>query len=119
MSVLLGRIPVLSLSFKEELMGKLESKFQAALIKELRLMFPKCVILKNDSGYLQGVPDLAILWRNHWAVLECKKDEGAACQPNQRYYVKEWNEMSFASFIFPANKEAVLSELRRAFGVDR
>lgn len=100
-------------------MGSRENGFQASLIKELRQIFPGCVILKNDSLYLQGVPDLLLLWHTHWAALECKASDIAPCQPNQEYYVEKLGEMSFASFIFPGNKEDVLRELRHAFRADR
>jgi len=49
----------------------LESAFQANLIKELETLFVGCVILKNDANYIQGFPDLLILYKNNWAVLEC------------------------------------------------
>ena len=45
-------------------MAKLESKFQAELIKELKEIFKECIVLKLDSGYLQGIPDLLILYKN-------------------------------------------------------
>lgn len=82
-------------------------------------MFPGCIILKNDPLYLQGVPDLLILFGKRWAALECKANDIAPCQPNQEYYVSKLDEMSFASFIFPGNKEDVLRELRRSFRSDR
>ena len=47
----------------------LESRYQGLLIKRLRAMFPGCVILKNDTDYIQGFPDLTILWRRYWGVL--------------------------------------------------
>lgn len=97
----------------------LESKFQSELIKELRAMFVGCFILKNDPNYLQGFPDLLILFRNQWAVLEVKKSATAAHQPNQRHYVGQANAMSFGAFIFPENKEKVLYDLQQAFGVRR
>lgn len=93
----------------------LESKFQANLIKELKVIFPGCIVMKNDSSYIQGIPDLIILWRNHWAALECKKTANATHRPNQDYYVNEMNQMSFARFIYPENKEEVLDELQQAF----
>ena len=93
----------------------LENKFQANLIKELKTMFPGCIVLKNDPDYIQGVPDLLILHKNKWASLECKKSANAKKQPNQEYYVGLMNEMSFSKFIFPENKEEVLNELREAF----
>ena len=93
----------------------LENKFQANLIKELKTMFPGCVVLKNDPDYIQGVPDLLILHKNKWASLECKKSANAKKQPNQEYYVGLMNEMSFSKFIFPENKEEVLNELRETF----
>ena len=95
----------------------LESKFQADLKKELEKRFPGCIVTKLDSSYIQGIPDLLVLWRDKWAVLECKKNESAKKQPNQEYYVKKMNEMSFAKFIYPENKEEVLNDLQQAFTI--
>lgn len=95
--------------------SRLESGFQDKLIKELESMFPGCIITKLDPTYIQGIPDLLILWKDKWAVLECKKYANARRQPNQPYYVEKMNEMSFASFIYPENKEEVLYELQQAF----
>lgn len=96
-----------------------ESKFQKDLKNELKERFPGCIVMKNDSSCIQGIPDLLILWNDKWATLECKKSANAAHQPNQDYYVKRMNEMSFSSFIFPENKEAVLHDMERAFGNTR
>ena len=92
-----------------------ESKFQADLKKELRSMFPGCIVTKLDSGDIQGIPDLLVLYKNKWATLENKRSATASKRPNQEYYVNKMNEMSFSRFIFPENKEAVLNELREAF----
>lgn len=96
----------------------LESKFQADLIKEIKTIFPGCVVLKNDSSYLQGIPDLSIFYEDKWAMLEVKKSKNAKKQPNQEYYVDKMNEMSFARFIQPENKEEVLYDLRKTFGLE-
>ena len=93
----------------------LERDFQPKLIKELRKRFPGCIIIKNDPTYIQGMPDLFILFGNRWAMLEVKKSEFAPHQPNQDYYVEKLNEMSFAAFIFPENYEEVLDGLQQAF----
>lgn len=92
-----------------------ENAFQAALIKELKNLFPGCVVLKNDPNYIQGFPDLTILYKDKWAVLECKKSLSASKRPNQRYYVDMLGEMSYANFICPENREDVLDELQQAF----
>lgn len=92
-----------------------ENTFQAALIKELKDLFPGCVVLKNDPNYIQGFPDLTILYKDKWAVLECKKSLSASKRPNQRYYVDMLGEMSYANFICPENREDVLDELQQAF----
>ena len=68
---------------------KRENKFQADLIKELKDRFPGCMVLKNDSSYIQGIPDLMVLYKNKWASLECKRNANATHQPNQDYYVEE------------------------------
>lgn len=92
-----------------------ESNFQSDLIDEIEERFPGCIVLKNDPNYIQGIPDLLILYKNKWAALEAKKSENARHRPNQDYYVELMNEMSFASFIFPENKEEVLNDLERSF----
>ena len=96
-------------------MAKLERDFQGQLIKDIKQMFPGCIVMKNDSSYIQGIPDLLILYKDKWASLECKNKANAKRRPNQEYYVDKMNEMSFSSFIFPENKEVTLSELRKAF----
>jgi len=94
---------------------KRESIFQSALINELQKIFPGCMVLKNDSSYYQGIPDLLVLYNDKWAMLECKRSSNARHQPNQDYYIEKFGKMSFASFISPENKEEVLDELQQAF----
>ena len=111
-----GKITLLSsiLSKEMTILGKLESSFQAELKKEIEKRFPGAVVFKIET-YIQGFPDLGILYKNKWAVLECKKSRTAKKQPNQDYYVNHLNEMSFSRFIYPENKEEVLRDLQRAF----
>ena len=94
-------------------MGKLERDFQRNLIKELKDIFVGCIIMKNDSSYIQGIPDLLILYKDKWAALEVKKSATASHRPNQEYYVDKMDEMSYASFIYPENKEVVIDELQQ------
>lgn len=96
-------------------MAKLESKFQKELIDEIRKQYPGCVILKNDSSYIQGFPDWTILYKNKWAVLEAKRSRTADKQPNQPYYVDKLNSMSYSRFVYPENKDEVLQELQQIF----
>ena len=93
----------------------LESNFQAQLIQKIKKLFPGCIIMKNDPNYIQGIPDLLILYKNKWASLECKKSAGSKKQANQSYYVNKMNEMSFSRFVYPENKEEVLHELQQSF----
>ena len=93
----------------------LESKFQSELKKEIKDRFPGCIILKSDANDIQGMPDLLILYKHKWASLECKRSISASKRPNQDYYVKMMNDMSFSRFIYPENKEEVLDELQRSF----
>ena len=95
----------------------LERNFQAGLIKELKRMFKGCIVTKLDSGHIQGIPDLLILFKDKWATLEVKKSAKAKHQPNQDYYVDLMNKMSFSRFIYPENKEEVLNDLQKTFRV--
>ena len=93
----------------------LENKFQANLIKELKKLFPGCIVMKNDSSYIQGIPDLLVLYQDKWFSLECKKNASASKRPNQDYYVGLMDEMSFSRFICPENKDEILTELVNKF----
>lgn len=91
-----------------------ENKFQSNLIKKIKDELPGCIVLKNDPNYIQGIPDLTILYEDRWAFLECKKSKNEIHQSNQDYYVEQANQMSFARFIFPENEAEVLNELQQA-----
>lgn len=101
--------------FGENTIMKKESAFQSNLIKEIETRFPGSIVLKNDADYIQGFPDLTILWKHHWAVLECKRHKKSSRRPNQPYYVDILNKMSFSRFIEPSNKEEVLNAMEQTF----
>lgn len=96
-----------------------EPLYQRDLIKKIKTMFPGCFILKNDPAFMQGVPDILILYRDRWAMLEVKMDASSNVQPNQQYYIDQLGEMSYASFINPSTEERVLNELQLALGPRR
>lgn len=92
-----------------------ENKFQSDLKKELKERYPGCIVTKLDSGDIQGIPDLLILYKDKWATLENKRNAKASKRPNQEYYVDKMNSMSFSRFIYPENKDIVLEELDEIF----
>ena len=96
-------------------MAKKESQFQKEFLDEFREHHPGCVILKNDSSYIQGFPDWTILHKDKWAVLEMKKEKNAKKQPNQEYYVNKLDGMSYSSFVYPENAREVMEELNELF----
>ena len=93
----------------------LENRFKTKLIKEIESLVPGCIVVHLDPNEIQGIPDLLVLYNNQWAALEVKKNMNASRQPNQEYYIYMMNQMSFATFIYPENKEEVLHELQIAF----
>lgn len=96
-----------------------ENKFQSNLKKELKELFPGCIVTKLDSSDIQGIPDLLILHKKKWATLECKKNSKASKQPNQEYYVNKMNDMSYSNFIYPENKDEILTELKKIFNTKK
>lgn len=96
----------------------LESKYQALLIKRIKSLFPGCWVLKNDTDYQQGIPDLLVLWGNYWAMLEVKPKMPTSSrdyEPNQEWFIGEFDRMSFGAMICPENEEEVLRDLEQAF----
>lgn len=94
----------------------LERDFQRDLIKELKARYPDAYILKNDSGYIQGFPDITILMPGGWwGVLESKRDSRAPYRPNQQYHLERTGNMSFSATICPENKEDVLDAMEKSY----
>ena len=91
-----------------------ERTFQREIIRALKRVMPDCIVLKADPTHIQGIPDLIVLNGNRWAALECKVSKNAKHQPNQDYYIRKMNDMSYASFIFPENAEEVLNAVSQS-----
>lgn len=96
----------------------LERDYQRKLIPKIKERFPGSDVLKNDSGYRQGIPDLTIFYGPYWAWLEIKTRKDSVQEPNQEWYVNWANKVgAFGAFIYPENEEEVLSDLEQAFGL--
>lgn len=105
--------------FSFEVPMKNENEYQGDLIKKIELLIPGCTVLKNDPNYLQGIPDLLILYRDKWAILEVKRSAKDKHRPNQDYYIEHFGKWVYSAFIFPENEELILNELQRALGLER
>lgn len=92
-----------------------ERDYQSKLIKTIKARFPGCYVIKEDANYIQGLPDLLVLYNDHWATLEVKVSASAHHQPNQDTHVSRMNSMSYSSFIYPENEKEVLDEMEQAF----
>lgn len=92
----------------------LENKFKTNLIKEIRKRLPGAIVLHTNPPP-QGIPDLLVLYGGQWAALEGKKESGSSHRPNQDYWIEKMNKMSFARFVSPENKEAVLNAMEQSF----
>ena len=98
-----------------------ESMFQAKLIREIKKRFPEAIVLKNDPKYIDGFPDLTVLYFATYFILEVKKSRDAYLkslrkQKNQKYYIDKLAKMAHAAFVYPENKEEVLHAMEEAFG---
>lgn len=99
---------------------QLERDFQAHLIKRIKNeILPGAWILKNDSGYQQGIPDLTIFYYDRYGILETKAERPTSpndFEPNQEWFIEHFNNWSFAACIFPENEEEILHDLQQALG---
>lgn len=90
---------------------KLETEIQKDIKDKISDILPGSIVLKNDPNQLQGVPDLSVLWEGKWAFLEVKQKEDSPHRPNQDYYIKKADYMSYGRFISGETEEEVLEEL--------
>lgn len=103
----------------EATLNKLERDFQTDLVREIKRRFTNSFVLRIDPskvpGTPTGFPDILVLWNNHWFALECKRTSNSRKRPLQDHYISKLNEMSYAAFIFPENKEEVLNAIQQTF----
>ena len=97
-----------------------ESDFQKKLIDKIKTMFPEAEVMKQDAKYCTGIPDLVVFYKNHYAMLECKKSRKAMEQSQknqsiQTYYLNKFSKWSYASYVYPENLDTVLYELQEVF----
>lgn len=100
-------------SKKEEIM--LENKFKQKLVKEIKELFPDCIVIHPSPNEIQGIPDLLVLNGDQWAALEGKKSAKDSHRPNQDYYIFKMQKMGYASFIYPENKDETLESMKHYF----
>ena len=100
-------------------MAGLERDFQPKVIAEIERRLPGVKIFKGDTRFKQGSPDLIILYKDRWAMLEVKRSANARRQPNQDWYNEQLNKMSYAAFIHPDNEEEILDGLQGALQAER
>ena len=93
----------------------LERNYQSKLIKRIERLLPGAYVRKIDVQ--QGWPDLLILWGPCWALLEVKRHPPTASdfEPNQEWWIEEFDQMSFSACIYPENEKDVLRALQQAF----
>lgn len=93
--------------------AKLEAEFQAAFVKRIRKSFNRALVLKNDSGYLQGIMDLTIILPGVIVFIEVKPYVGAPYEPNQEYYLDLVQQFGFFSVtLYPENEEEVFRAIQ-------
>lgn len=93
----------------------MERDYQKQLKRKIKMMFQGCYLMKTDCSQYQGIPDLLILYKSKWAMLEVKDSAKSKKRPNQDLRVERINNMSFARIIYPENEEEVLNDLQRYF----
>lgn len=110
-------MPFLSILWKGgQTMARRERDYQPDLIDRIEKLLPGCYVRKCEIQ--QGWPDLLILWRDRWALLEVKKKKPTKAsdfEVNQEWWIEEFDSMSFSACIYPENEQEVLDALQQTF----
>lgn len=95
-----------------------ESDFQKEVIDRIKTELPGAVVMKNDSSYIQGIPDLSVMYGDRYAMLEIKKsaEDRRHPQPNQETYISKFDDWgAFSKFIYPENYDETIAALKGYF----
>lgn len=98
---------------------KKETEFERAVCKEIRGWDNNIRVYKMDPNVAaQGIPDRLVLCNGKFALLEFKRTKNSPRRPNQDWYVDFFNKKGFSAFIYPENKEEILTNLKIYLGVN-
>lgn len=89
-------------------------RFKERLHTRMQELGVDIFIIDNKSNR-RSTLDTIVLGPQHWAALEFKRSKSASHRPNQDYYVDQWDQLGFASFVYPENEEEILNELEKLF----
>ena len=99
---------------------KKEGDYQKDVIDRIKEALPGAIVMKNDSSYIQGIPDLTVIYGDKYAMLEVKKSQHDYLynqQPNQEDYIQQFHDWgAFSYFIYPEVDDVVFKELIGYFG---
>lgn len=102
-------------------MPRREREYQPGLIKRIERLFKQETdepVYVRKIDIQQGWPDLLILAPCFWALLEVKRDKPTCTddfEPNQEWWIEEFDNMSFSACIYPENEKEVLHALQQTF----
>lgn len=92
--------------------------YQSKLIKAIKKTFPGAIVLKNNANLNPGIPDLTVLYEDHWCAIEVKASAKATYRPGQEHYLEKMKNMSCSFTAYPENHEDVIDGLQQAFQPD-
>ena len=99
---------------------KKEGDYQKDIIDRIKEALPGAIVMKNDSAYIQGIPDLTVIYGDKYAMLEVKKSEHDYIynqQANQEDYIQKFYDWgAFSHFIYPEVDQVVFDKLIGYFG---
>lgn len=70
-------------------------------------------VIKQDPaiGKQKGLPDLLILYKSRWMMLECKASEKSPFRPGQREWIDDMSKWSYAKVVYPENIDMIKRDI--------
>lgn len=61
---------------------------------------------------------MLVLYKKHWAMLECKRSASAPFQPGQKEWLETLGKWSFVRVVFPENFDIIKVEISKFMGIE-
>lgn len=95
---------------------KTEGEYKTDSLKRLQgvlmMRYGRCLIMKNDPTFKQGMPDQIVIVEPFHVFLEYKRSKSESHRPNQDYYVNLFNKQGgYAAFIYPDIEQQIFQEV--------
>lgn len=88
-----------------------EAKLQSDIASFCRKLGARVIKQDPTIGKQKGLPDLLVLYKTRWMMLECKASSKSPFRPGQKQWLEDMGKWSYTRVVYPENLVIIKKEI--------